>query len=122
MNTPWLILNTRYGNEIFNPTEGDITAALKEVYFENHPSLTEHDYAEHPNAFLRLGYDDGPMYALDVYRKGAVLFGQWADADYEREIEPEKWLEGVTFEKALSFWLMLAQNRPDSVAAEPWGS
>ena len=44
-------LTTRYGRGNAQPSDLDLEGALREVYVEDHPSLTEADYEEHPNAW-----------------------------------------------------------------------
>src|SRR5262249_45055584 len=48
--------------------------------------MTAADYAEHGAASLRYGFDDGPMYVIEVDRLGRVRFEEWADQDYENEL------------------------------------
>lgn len=77
--------------------------------------MTEGDYAEHPNAWLRYGFDDGPMYVLNVYRSGSVYFSQWADPDYENELEPESERVNVSERDACRLWELLAAGKIDEI-------
>jgi hypothetical protein len=117
---PWTILSSRYGGDIRDPTGDQLRHALAELYHENHPSMTEADYAEHPNAWLRYGFDDGPMYVLNVYRSRTVYFAQWSDPDYENELEPEAERINVSESEALHLWELLAVGKIDEVKASAW--
>jgi len=116
----WVILSSRYGGDIREPTPDQLRIALAEVYHENHPSMTEGDYAEHPNAWLRYGFDDGPLYVLNVYRSGTVYFSQWADSDYENELEPQAEKINVAEREAHRLWELLAAGKIDEVKASGW--
>jgi hypothetical protein len=111
----WVILTSRYGGDIREPTVDQLRRALADVYQENDPSMTEGDYAEHPNAWLRYGFDDGPMYVLSVYRSGSVYFSQWADPDYENELEPELERVNVSERDACRLWELLAAGKIDEI-------
>lgn len=65
-----MILSVRYGGDVRNPSAEELSRAVSEVYHEDIPGMTEDDYAEHPSAGLRCGFDDGPMYVLDIYEMG----------------------------------------------------
>jgi hypothetical protein len=118
----WLILTRRYGGDVRQPTVGELRSALAEIYHENHAGLTESDYAEHPNAWLRFGFDDGPMYVLDVYRGGRVHFSQWADPDYGDELEPEAIRSDVGEVEALLLWELLAAGEIDQIKGRGWNA
>jgi hypothetical protein len=116
----WVILTTRYGADIREPTSDHLRSALAEVYHEDHLAMTEGDYAEHPNAWLRYGFDSGPMYVLNVYRSRTVYFSQWADSDYEKEREPEAEKINVAERDALGLWELLTTGNIDEVKAWGW--
>ena len=117
-NESWLILTTRYGSDIRDPSIDDFMDALNEIFHESLEGMTEFDYAEHSNAWLRYGFDDGPMYVLDFYRNGRVTFGQWADQDYETELNPETTIENITQERMFQLWKWLASGEVDTIKAE----
>jgi hypothetical protein len=77
----WVILSVRYGGDIRNPSPQQLQQALGELFEENIPGMTEADYMDHPSAWLRYGFDEGPMYVLDVYRDRSVIFAKYADQD-----------------------------------------
>jgi hypothetical protein len=116
----WAILTTRYGADIREPTFDQLRSALAEVYHEDHPSMTEGDYAQHPNAWLRYGFDTGPMYILNVYRSRTVYLSQWADSDYENQLAPEAEKIDVAEPEAYQLWERLATGRIDEVKAWGW--
>jgi hypothetical protein len=116
----WVILTTRYGADIREPTSDHLRSALAEVFHEDHPTMTEDDYAEHPNAWLRYGFDDGPMYVLNVYRSRTVYFSQWADSDYENELEREAEKINIAEREALSLCELLSAGKIDDVKAWGW--
>jgi hypothetical protein len=121
-NEPWVILTARYGGDTSSPTAEQLAHAMAEVYHENIPSMAEDDYAEHPNAWLRYGFDDGPLYVIDVYRTGTVRFSQWADPDYENELEAESGMANVTEQHSLRLWTLLAQGQIDQIKKEKWNA
>ncbi len=93
---------------------------MVEIHHENIPSMTERDYAEHPSASLRYGFDDGPMYVLNVYRSKTVYFAQWSDQDYERELEPELERVNVSEGDALQLWELLAAGKIGEIKGSEW--
>lgn len=119
---PWVILTTRYDDHKKSPTPGDLSAALNEIYHEDLSYMTPADYAEHPNACMRCGFDEGAMYVLDVYRTGKVIFQQWADNDFENELAPEIAIENVPKDKARRLWDWMADGKIDKIKTELAGS
>ena len=81
--------------------------------------MTEADYAEHPNAWLRYGFDEGPTYVLDVYRGGSIIFTKYADQDYY-DLLWEYRMDDLSREKALALWQLLAEGELDGLRAEGW--
>ncbi len=119
-NQAWTEITLRYGNTIDDPSAEDIATAITELYHENIASFSEGNYAEHPKAWLRYGFDEGPMYLLDVYRGGLVVFSQWADTDYTSELAPESSMKGVSEEMAIQLWKWLVNGDIDIIKSEPW--
>jgi hypothetical protein len=72
MREPWSILSKRYGGDVRNPSSQDLASAVAELFIEKLPGVSAADYEEHGSAFLRHGYDDGPMYVLIVDRGGTA--------------------------------------------------
>ena len=115
-------LITRFGGGTTDPSLDDLKAALRELYIEDHPSLVEGDYEEHPNAWLHYGYENGnkwTVYTLDIYRGGMVIFSKRYDQD-DLAPEFEKRMTGVSQESALGLWKALASGNIDTLMAEPW--
>jgi hypothetical protein len=110
MYTPnWTILTFRYGREVSNPTEHDLEQAVAELVNENIPGMSEGDYAEHPNAWLRLGSDGGPIYVADAYRSGLVILSKYAAQD-DVDAAGELKLRDVPKERLLAMWSWLARG------------
>lgn len=115
MSNPWCYLLYRYGEETEAPTLDEISAAVKELYEENLPGMTEGDYEEHGAASLRYGYDEGPMYVLEITRHGIARWEEWADQDYEMELCPMKEVKSLPQEKAVLLWEKLATGKAEIV-------
>jgi hypothetical protein len=107
--TYWAILTFRYGRDVRNPTPYDIAEAVAELSNESISGMHEGDYTEHPNAWLRLGSDDGPVYLVDAYRNGQVILSKYADQD-DIDAASEVRLADVPKEKLLAMWTCLARN------------
>lgn len=117
MSKPWCYLLYRFGEETGAPTRDDIAKAVKELYEEDLPGMTEGGYDEHGSASLRYGYDEGPMYLLEITRHGTARWEEWADQDYEKELCPMKEVKSLPREKALLLWELLAEGKTDLVRA-----
>jgi hypothetical protein len=120
MSEPWIILTRRFGGNTRSPTMAQLAEAIAELYHETLPGMTEGDYAEHGAASLRYGYDDGPMFVLEVDRIRQVTLEEWADQDYEQELVPPRRMQFVSEEQALRLWAWLAQGDIDRVRLQPW--
>jgi hypothetical protein len=120
MTQSWVILTRRYGGETRSPTAAQLSDAIAELYHETLPGMTEGDYAEHGAASLRYGYDDGPMYVLEVNRLREVTLEEWADQDYEAELAPPRRMCEVPQDQALRLWGWLAEGRVELVRSQPW--
>lgn len=77
--------------------------------------MTEGDYDEHGAASLRYGYDDGPMYVLEITRFGAARWEEWADADFQKELCPQREIKSLSQENAFLLWEQLAAGETDLV-------
>jgi hypothetical protein len=120
MSDPWVILTRRYGGDTRSPSAAHLGEAVAELYHETLAGMTEGDYAEHGAALLRYGYDDGPMYVLEVSRLGEVRLEEWADQDFEQELAPLRTMREVPEEQALQLWSWLAEGQIDRVRSQPW--
>jgi hypothetical protein len=120
MSQPWVIVDRRYGDGSRSPTVAQLREAITELYHETLPSMTEGDYAEHGAASLRYGYDEGPMYVVEINRLREVTLEQWADQDYEQELAPPRSMSGVPEDHALRLWSWLAEGKIEQVQSQPW--
>jgi hypothetical protein len=120
MSQPWVILTRRYGADIRSPSPDQLANAIAELYHETLPDMTEDDYAEHGAAFLRYGYDEGPMFVIEVDRLRQVTFEELADQDYERELMPPRHMHHVSEDQALQLWMYLAHGQIESVRSQRW--
>jgi hypothetical protein len=120
MSEPWVILMRRYGGDTRSPTVAQLVEAVAELYHETLPGMTAGDCAEHGAASLRSGYDDGPMYVMEVSRLREVRLEEWADQDFEQELAPPRTMHDVHEDQALQLWSWLAEGRIDRVRSQPW--
>jgi hypothetical protein len=97
------------------PTRDEILAAVKELYDENLPGMTESDYEEHGASSLRYGYDEGPMYVVEITWYGTARLEEWADQDYEMKLCPMKEVKALPQEKAVLLWEHLAAGEIEAV-------
>ncbi len=113
---PWCYLLSRYGDDIKSPTPKIIKASVRELYKENLRGMTEADYDEHGSAALRFGYDEGPMYELEVTRHGyRAHWEEWADQDYRTELCPPRGVESISRAQAELLWNLLADGKIEQV-------
>lgn len=113
MSQPWVILTRRYGDDTRSPTAIQLAEAIAELYHESVPGMTEGADAEHPDALLRYGWDDGPMFVLAVNRLHEVRFEEWSDHDFEKELASPRQMRGIPENQALQLWFWLAQGEID---------
>ena|SRR5579885_1296580 len=104
----WVVLTERYGEDIRHPSDRELAQAIDELFSEDSKGMTEGGCAEHPNACLRYGSDDGPVFVVEVNRNKAVTLAKYADQD---DIDP---LVEATFNMdkgtILSLWRHLAKG------------
>src|SRR5262245_28202650 len=96
MSQPWFILTKRFGADVRNPSAETLRAALDEVVDPAHAKDIEHT-----SAFVRYGFDDGPMYVLTYDSSRCLSFEQWADQDFETQLAPRVYMPDVTLTDAL---------------------
>jgi len=121
MKTPWAILTKRYGEDIRQPSDAQLSKAIDELYIENLPGMTERDYQEHSEAFLRLGFDEGPMYVTTATRNGRkVILEEWKDTDYEEEQCPPKTMQNISKDQVFNLFKFLAQGNIDLIRNNKW--
>lgn len=117
---PWVILTSRWGADIRNPSVEQLTNAVREIFVEEFPPLRESDYAEHPSGWIRFGFDDGPMFVIDIGRNRAARFEQWADQDFERKLAPSMRLSLQSEADALKLWLLSVQGDVETIRKLNW--
>jgi hypothetical protein len=110
----WLILSPRYGGDVRNPSREDLERAIAELFEEQLPGVGASDYAERGAAALRYGFEGGPMYVVEVDRRGNARLEEWADADRERESAAPR-ARHVTADQALRLWALLAAGDVDEI-------
>ena len=120
MSEPWVILTLRYGEDRRNQTAADLTEAVAQMYHETTPGMMEGDYEEHGSAWLRFGYDDGPMFVLTIKRHGEVTFEEFADQDFERELRPCRVMWNVPESHTLQLLTWLAHGDVERVRSQVW--
>jgi hypothetical protein len=120
MSEPWVILTQRYGAETRHPTPAKLAEAVAELYHETLPGMTEEDYAEHGAAWVRFGYDNGPMFVLTINRLGEARFEEWADQDFGQELANPRTMDGMPQSDALQLWVLLAQGDIDRIRQQRW--
>lgn len=116
-----LELITRFGSGNTAPLDADLAAAVHEVFVEEHPSLSEADYREHPNAWLSYGQpaeDKWTVHTVQVSRDGHALFYKLADQD-DSDPEFEKSMI-VGEEQALALFRLLAAGNVTALLAQSW--
>jgi hypothetical protein len=104
----WVVLTRRYGGDFRQPSDKQLAQAVDELFTEDLPGMKESDYLEHPNAWLKYGFDDGPLFVADASRSKTVSLSKYADQDDD---DP---LTEVTFEvdrnSLLMLWVWLAMG------------
>lgn len=97
------------------PTRDEIEAAVQELYEEGLSGMSASDYEEHGTGSLRYGYDEGPMYVLEITRHGTARLEEWADQDYETELCPMREVKALPQEQAVLLWAHLAAGDIEAV-------
>ena len=94
-------LTTRNGKEIENPSQGDLSQAMKD--------LSPETPAEQTEIFLRCETDDGPIYLLSVDRDGTVSFSEFAN--HEADDPSVELTKKVSLEKALELLTLVSRRK-----------
>ena len=104
-----VILTSRYGDSLRDPTAEQIAAASQELFAAADP--------EHANAWMELFSASGRMYTLDAYESGLLIFSEYADQDYGELISELRFRvsdPGVV----TRLWTMMAAHDLDALLAE----
>lgn len=115
-------LYTRFGGGGSNPSEREMRDAIREIFHEDHPSLVEGDYAEHPSSWLTFEVQNGDkwtVHTLDLYRNGSLIFSKYDDQD-DATPQFERTKTNVSEQEALRLWLLLASGNFVALEGEHW--
>jgi hypothetical protein len=113
---PWLILTSRYGQEIENPPQEDLSRAIDELKSDISTKTPGADDSDHESAWLSSETESGPKFILSVERDGTVCFSKFMSPDAD---DPsEEITKKVSLEKALALWLLLAKGNIEKIEAE----
>jgi hypothetical protein len=113
----WVILTSRYGGDTRQPSEGDLAQAIDELLNENIAGTTEAAYAEHPNAWLRYGFSEGPVLLLEANRKRTVTFSKLSDQDAPDALTAYT-VRNMERDAMLSLWKRLAKGEIEKIVAD----
>jgi len=123
MSTRSCTLENRFGDKDNSspPTDSELLLAASEVLNEaalmtQYAQLSEDDLAEHPNAWLDSGVEDGEVEILDLYRGGRLEFVRYADGEMTEELFKAS-LTNVTVPQAVALWQALRDGRVEEVEA-----
>lgn len=111
------VLTTRSGRAVRNPIDEDLRRALDDVF----GTRTSSDAPVTPaSAWLLYEQGAGATLVLEMWHDGTVVFDQWADPQYTRELSPPARLLGVSFTHALALWRALRAGDVVAVRGEAW--
>lgn len=112
-STGWVILTKRYGEDVRQPSGEDLAQAIDELFVEEGEGMTEADYADHPNAYLRYGFDEGPVFVAEANRNKSATLSKYADQDdIDAMVEATFNMDRDTI---LSLWRRLALGRVEEI-------
>jgi hypothetical protein len=94
------------GEDIPQPSQ----AVLRQVADE----LIKAKDAEHPNACLRCGTDEGPMFVIDAYAGGTVILTKYPDQDSGDPLDETK-LINISAQRLFELWLLLASGSLEKI-------
>ena len=117
-------LEMRFGESHDNPTEEQMKQAIRELFHEDQLGLGEGDCAEHPNAWLTFGFQNGDKWSvvtLDLCRTGLMVFTRYEDQD---DAEPlfTQTKRDISESDAFRLWQLLASGEIDSLKREQWNT
>jgi hypothetical protein len=120
MSEPWIVLTNRFGEDIENPSSAQLSEAVAELYHEAKPGTSEASNQEHGSAWVRYGFDDGPMFVLDLSRRRSMRLEEWADQDFDQELAPPRTLLDVAEPVAIQALEWLVMGDFDQLRSLPW--
>ncbi|HEU0299424.1 MAG TPA: hypothetical protein VFR37_08225 [Longimicrobium sp.] len=119
----WVTMYERFGSGNFAdpPTNAEIRGTIRAVLDEaallrTLPHLDEGGLEEHPNCWIASGTDEGPVFTLDLYRGGMLLFTTRADEEADDD-EPVGEKHGVSIAEAERLFRALRDGRIAEVEA-----
>ncbi len=112
----WVILAERYGGDTADPSDADLSRAVDELFDEDLEGMEEGDYEEHPDAWLRYGFDEGPMYIITGSRDETATLEKYADQDYEELLA--SLVVDVDRRTLLQLWKWLARGEVERIKSE----
>jgi hypothetical protein len=105
----WVVLTTLDGRDTLDPGDGQLAAALADVYAAGGEG----------SATLRFGYDDGLMYVAEVNGAGDISFEEWSDRDCEMALAAPRRMH-ATRDQALQLWCWLAHRQVSRIRELGW--
>ena len=96
-------LHHRWGDDVSNPTRGDMEKALAEL---------DADDDEHPDCWVT---DDESSWTLSAFGSGLVIWERITD-DERRP----RHMRGISRQQVMGLWEALAAGRIADVEAQPW--
>jgi len=96
-------------------SKNHLAQAVDELFKENVEGMTETDYAEHPNAWLRYGFDEGPVFVADASRYKTVTLSKYADQDDTDAVAEASF--NIDWERLLTLWRWLSAGEIDRIRA-----
>ncbi|MGI9262029.1 MAG: hypothetical protein ACR2QR_08335 [Woeseiaceae bacterium] len=98
----WVNLTNFLGESILNPSERQLSAALRELFASRDD--------EHPDAWIDCGSNDGPLYSLSIFSSGYAIFTKYSDADMSEELE-EIEIANIDVDTGLALWKDLVAGK-----------
>src|SRR5262245_11972035 len=111
----WVILTKRYGDDIRTPSDDHLAQAVDELFNENLKGISEDDYVEHPSAWLRYGFDEGPVFVVEANRYGTVTLSKYADQDDTDAVAEATF--NIERERLLPLWRWLSAGHIERIRA-----
>ncbi len=114
MAQAWVVLTRTDGRDLASPSDDQLAGAIAQVFAKGGPAE-----GGPVSAVLRVGYDDGLMYEMEVAGDGAVRFEEWSDRDCEIALASPRHMRASQAE-ALQLWRMMAQRQVAKIRSQPW--
>lgn len=102
----WIILTTRYGSSIRNPSTSQLDEAVRELFAA--------EDEEHPDCWIECGSEDKPLHTLSFLSNGQGRYIRYSDADMTEELL-RKDIAADTAAAALKKWEHLINERYEEI-------